>query len=683
MFDPEKNQEKASTRSKRSDRSKRSERRDRLKHKKHEYGQSWMLATALLDGPRTIDQLEEYYRIMGRRFGMFVDLIDRSAKQKKTGMRLNLERSLGIIEKRGWAFEKDGSYHITDQGRREAQLMLKDLEKSGRILEKGTRPEMVSKVTLIVHFVLAAIKFPAALFSGSVGLLNDSLDTFMDGISSLFVFFGVRSGRERLVSFILLSFMMVTGVYTLYEAVFRFIRPEPLSVDWTAFIAVAASAFLCALLWVYQKYSGLKHRCVPLIAQSVDSRNHIIVAGGVTAGLVAAYFQFTLLDQIVGLAVAVLILKAAIELLIDLLRSGSGEEIDLSKYGFSRIEKHRHRQTVRWFLFEIEKGRITTKNEMINKARAATDFSKVASLRAMGLDSKPDQEQKFQEAIREIFEKGLAVEIDSREGDESMGQATRVQLSDAGEAELNRALSNAWSFSPPGHPSGPRRGPLKLLGFTLRFVFSAGLFIAIYAAGRWVIELLPPLDVWDTGVILGSVFGIKELAVAANGAEGSWLVSFFGMLKTLLLTKTYTTGHFSLNGAQALCALIGILLMYRGRMLMHRGRHAIHYVREHDLDRPYYLVTDGPFSFRRHPMYTGFILINMSIGIGLHSVYTLGWAAVATIIQFIGVFFEERKLLKWFGKEFTEYTSRVERRFLTGWSWVLIAVLYFMAWIGL
>ncbi len=670
---------------------KKSERRSRLKHKRHEYGQSWMLAAALLDGPRTIEQLEEYYRIMGRRFGLFVDLMDRGAKrhqtadgkQPKTGMRLNLERSLELIVKRGWAVVTDGAYHITDEGRREAQIMLKDLEKSGRILEKGTGPEMVSKVTLIVHFVLAAIKFPAALLSGSVGLLNDSLDTLMDGISSLFVFFGVRSGRERLVSFILLSFMTLTGVYTLYEALGRFIRPEPLSIDWTAFIAVAASAFLCALLWIYQKYSGLKHRCVPLIAQSIDSRNHIIVAGGVAAGLVAAYFRFNLLDQIVGLAVAVLILKAAVELLIDLLRSRGNEEIDLSKYGFSRIEKHRHRQMVRWFLFEIEKGRITTREEMIRKARVATDFSKISSLRAMGLDRQPDQEQKLEGAIREVFEKGLAVEIGSREGDESTRQETFLQLSDAGEAELNRALSNAWSFSPAGHPSGPRRGPLKLLAFTLRFVFSAGLFIAIYAAGRWVIELLPSLDVWDTGMILGSVFGIGELTGAANAGEGSWLLSFLETLKTLLLTRTYTTGHFSLNGVQALCALIGLAFMYRGRMFLHRGRHAIHHTREHDLDRPYYLVKDGPFSFRRHPMNTGFILINMSIGIGLHSVYTLALAAVATIIKFISASLEERKLLKWFGREFEEYAARVKRRFLPRWAWILIAVFYCAAWMGL
>jgi protein-S-isoprenylcysteine O-methyltransferase Ste14/Co/Zn/Cd efflux system component len=672
------------------DRDKSFNHRSRRRRGKHEYGQSWMLASALLEGPRTIEELEEYYRIMGHRFGLFVHHFGRSPQErqtakgekKETALQLSLERSLQVLLKRGWAIEKNGYYHITDEGRAEAQLMLKDLEKGGRIIEKGTRPETVSKITLIVHFVLAAIKFPAALLSGSVGLLNDSLDTLMDGISSLFVFFGVRSGRERLVSYVLLMFMTGTGGYTLYEALIRFFRPEPLSRDWTAFVAVAVSAALCALLFFYQKYSGLKHSCVPLIAQSIDSRNHVIVAGGVAAGLVAAYFRFPLLDQIVGIAVAVLILRGAVELLIDLLRSRGDEEIDLSKYGFSRIEKHRHRQMVRWFLFEIEKGRITTKEEMLRKARAATDFSRIVSLKALGLDKQPDQEEKLEGAIRELFARGWAVEVGAREGDDSGEQGARLQLTDAGEAELNRALSNTWDFSSASHPFGSRSRVLRVLAFCLRFVFTAGLFTGIYVAGRWVIELLPSLDVWSTGGFLRWGLGAGE--ITGGGAAGtSWLVSLLGDLKAVLLSRTYTAGPFSLSGAQGLCAAIGLAFLYQGRMLMHRGRHAIHHTRERDSDRPYYLVTEGPYSVRRHPMYTGFILVNMGIGVGLHSVYTLAWAALATILQLVGAALEERKLEKWFGLEFREYEARVKRRFLPWWAWTLVIAVYLAAWIGM
>ena len=631
-----------------------------------------MLAAALLDGPRTFYDFIEYYRIMGRRFGVYVDLLDRSGRQFET----SLDRGLQVLLQRGWAVKENDTYQITEEGRREAGLMLADLERGGRFLERATSPESVSKVTLIVHFILAAIKLPAALISGSVGLLNDSLDTLMDGISSLFVFFGVRNGRERLVSYILLLFMTLTGGYTLYEAVMRIIHPQPLTADWTAFIAVAVSAGLCALLWFYQKYSGLKHGCVPLIAQSIDSRNHIIVAGGVSAGLAATYFQFSLLDQIVGILVAVLILKGALELLLDLVRSSEDEELDLSKYGFSRFEAHQRRQMVRWFLFEIEKGRISSKEQMLHEARMATDFSTIASFRALGIDGQPNQEEKLNRAVREIFEQGLAEEL-TIEGGERI-----LRLTEAGEEELNRALANSWSFRPEtgrGFPAGAKlrdpspasgrplgnsiqgRSPrsvralfFRMLSYTVRLIFTAALFTLTYALLRRLIGFLPVLDVWGAGVFFGG----------------------------LLTARTLTAGPFTFTAAQMLCMLCGVLFMYGGRLLLHPTRHLIHHARERGMDRPAYLITDGPFAGRRHPMYAGMILMNAGIGIGLYSVYTLGWAGFTMVLHILNAVYEEKKLLSWFGEEYRNYRETVRRPLFSWWGWVLILTLYGLAWAG-
>lgn len=660
-----------------SERSYSSKRRFGSRHGGHEHGQTWMVAAALLEGPRSVEELEKYFQIMGRRFGFFMDLLDRGSvshdSEEKSKMQLILERSLGMLLKGGWVLERDGRYHITDEGRSEAQLMLKDLERGGRFIEKGTHPETVSKVTLIVHFMLAAIKFPAALLSGSVGLLNDSLDTFMDGMSSLFVFFGVRSGTERLASYVLLLFMTGTGGFTLYQALIKLLRPESLVADGASFIAVAVSAVLCTLLWFYQKYSGIKHGCIPLIAQSIDSRNHIIVAGGVAAGLVAAFFQFALLDHIVGIAVAVLILKAAIELLVDLLRTGGGEEIDLSKYGFSRIERHQHRQMVRWLLYEIEKGRVTTKEEMYREARMGTDFNRIASLKALGLEKQPDREEKLEGAIREIFDRDLVMEVKAGEGDESVDKERILQLTAAGEAELSKALSNTWGFFSERHGHGPQSGLLGLLALFLRLALSAALFTGIYAAARWVIGFLPVMDVWDATTRVGPAIGTVDVI---------WLKSALEFLNDAMLFRIYKAGPFSLSGAQVVCVFTGFSLLHLGRTLLHRARHAIHHAREHGSDRPYFLVTDGPYAVRRHPMYTGIILINMGIGIGLHSVYTLAWAGLAMILCLFSASLEERKLSEWFGKKFEAYAAEVKRRFFLWGVWLFIAAAYCTAWLG-
>jgi len=649
------------------------------RHSRHEYGQSWMMAAALLEGPLSIEEFEEYYRTMGRRFGVFVDLLNRGQDKKK--LRTVVERGIKILLNRKWAVFEDEKYHITEEGRGEARKMLEDLEKSGRILEKGTHPETVSKVTLIVHFVLAAIKLPAALLSGSIGLLNDSLDTLMDGISSLFVFFGVRSGKERLVSYILLLFMTITGAFTLFEAVMRILRPEPLTADWTAFIAVAVSAGLCAILWIYQKYSGLKHSCVPLIAQSIDSRNHIIVAGGVTAGLIATYFQFNLLDQIVGIVVSVLILKGAAELLLDLVRSTNEEEIDLSKYGFSRLDAHRHRQMVRWFLFEIEKGRIHSREQMLREAEVATDFSSIPSFRALGLDHQPNQKDKIMDACREVFESGLAIEVEiNGENPESeplpVRPSTVVKLTEAGEEELNHALSNSWSLRSDRMPSGLRGILLGVSALLFRLLFTTLVFFMIYFSLRWFIAFLPDLDLWSLEYSAAEFSA--ETAVRGNAVFSE--TGFF--LEKILWGKSYSIGPSEVSGMQLICILVGIILMYCGRITMHRTRHTIHHALEGEKDRPVYLITDGPYAKRRHPMYAGMCLTSLGVGIGLHSMYVLAWAGISIIIRIFSAVYEERKLNAWFEKEYLKYKETVPRSFFSWPVWVLIILAYGINWFG-
>jgi len=68
----------------------------------------------------------------------------------------------------------------------------------------------------------------------------------------------------------------------------RFFVPFEPEVDWFTFAATIVSALVCLALWVYQRYVGLRSGSLAFITQSVDSRNHVIVAASVTAGLIGS-----------------------------------------------------------------------------------------------------------------------------------------------------------------------------------------------------------------------------------------------------------------------------------------------------------------------------------------------------------------------------------------------------------
>jgi hypothetical protein len=377
------------------------------RHRK--YVQIVRVAATLLDGPRTLEEISHRALSYLIPLGLF-KTTERQARDQTATVREKLEDLL----RRGWIVCQGDQYALTSLGREEVNKRLSQLSGTGASIRKFLQPPTVSKVTLGIHLALAALKLPAALLSGSVGLLNDALDTLLDGLSSLMVYFGIRFKKERGVNIVLVMLMLATGLLTLYEAIRRFFVSFEPEVDWFAFLAAILSAFICLALWAYQRYVGLRSGILALITQSVDSRNHVIVAASVTTGLVAALFRFPLLDTLVGLGVALLILKSAVELAIETVRSLGVEEINLSRYRFG-IAAPFHRflqsQLRDWMLYLVDKQGIATRVELVARASQALDFNQIPAVRVMELTQGSSQASELVErSLAELFERGWLIE---------------------------------------------------------------------------------------------------------------------------------------------------------------------------------------------------------------------------------------------------------------------------------
>jgi hypothetical protein len=392
-----------------------------------QYLQSTRVAAILLDGPRTFEEiLDRSYGYL-RPLGLF-KMTERQARDQMASVRERLEE----LMERGWIVCEGERYALTSLGREEVNKRLSQLGETGALIRKFLWPQTVSKVTLGVHWGLAALKLPAGLLSGSVGLLNDATDTLLDGLSSLLVYFGIRFDKEPAANVVLVILMLATGVLTLYEAGRRFFVPLEPEVDWFAFLAAILSAFVCLVLWAYQRYVGLRSGIMALITQSVDSRNHVIVAASVTAGLVASVLRFPMLDTLVGLGVALLILKSAVELAVETVRSLGEEEIDLSRFQLG-IDAPFHRflqaQLRDWMLYLVDKQGIETRAELVARARQALDFNRIPAVRAMGLaQGQPHAAELIERSLAELLQRGWLT------GEE------RLRVTDAGRKHLGRWL---------------------------------------------------------------------------------------------------------------------------------------------------------------------------------------------------------------------------------------------------
>jgi protein-S-isoprenylcysteine O-methyltransferase Ste14/Co/Zn/Cd efflux system component len=582
-----------------------------MSHRKshHEQGQAWMMAAALLRGPRTESEIREHLLKTIRRFGLVPELI---GLHRDTDAHWGRELD-GLVE-HGWALKEEGRFRLTETGRLKAETMMAEMRRNGELLSRATRPQSVAVVTLTVHLALGAVKLPAALLSGSVGLLNDALDTLLDALSSLVVFWGIQYRKETLANIVLCGAMFVTGAVSA-AAVLRGLadghtpRADPL-----AFVAVTVSALLCGLLWFYQRFSGLRHANLSLIAQSVDSRNHVLVAVSVGAALVSACFRIGWLDLAVGAAVALIILHGAVCLLLEISK-GADEETISERYGFSAYRRFRRNQLKGFLLYLLQRDRHENLPDLRRAALEALDFEELDELKALGLDSR-EEAPVLVNGILEELQTGGEIGMDP------------FGLSESG----RRALERLRLRSNPNRPT-----LLKLGTALLRLVRGILIYGLLLLLSEWLLQFLPDLFLFRPGYL-------AYLRGAPVPPSLRWCMPAAG----------------------ALLYLLGRRLKRNAARGMRRSRHASDTIR---------LQQEGPYAHRRHPFYAGMILSVTGWALGLFSLWAYAAALLFLVLQLVQVRVEERKLEEEIPELYREYRSRVGAALFSPREWMLGALL--------
>lgn len=385
-----------------------------------------MILMSLSDGAKTLDEIKENFFAFARRLGVFAPLYQHAPADYEFFLQ-ELSQDLNKMVGLGWVSHLEERYELTEIGHQLACGHLDSVRRAANLASSLMQPRTVSKVGVAVHFALAALKLPAAILSGSIGLFNDTADTLLDGLSSLMVYFGIRFNKERLVNVVLVLMMLTTGSLGLYGAVSRFFIPFEPAVDWFTFLSSALSGLVCLALGLYQRYVGLKSGSLALITQSIDSRNHVIVAASVISGLIASLLHFGLLDTVVGLCIAILILKSGIDLAIELIRSRGGEIADLSHYemGLSkRYQEFRQSQLRDWMLFLVHTHRAKTRTELLAETSQELDFDQYPVIKAFGLGNQGQTQEMIFQSLTELFERGWLVDSEPLQ----ITQAGKVHL---------------------------------------------------------------------------------------------------------------------------------------------------------------------------------------------------------------------------------------------------------------
>ena len=213
-------------------------------------------------------------------------------------------------------------------------------ERSGEIVK-------ASIIGIGVNVMLAGLKAAIGLLSNSIAVILDAVNNLSDALSSMITIIGTRLagkqpdkehplgyGRiEYLSALIISAIVLYAGITSLTESVKKIIHPEIPEYTPVSLILLAAAVAAKILLGTYMKRVGNRVNSGSLVASGSDALNDAIISTSVIVCAVLYLVTGLKLEAYVGAVIAVMIIKAGIELIRDTLDDilGRRPDSELSK----------------------------------------------------------------------------------------------------------------------------------------------------------------------------------------------------------------------------------------------------------------------------------------------------------------------------------------------------------------
>lgn len=233
---------------------------------------------------------------------------------------------------------------------------IKDSENTEDQAVRGRYGTFGSATGIVVNVLLAVMKFLIGTVTGSVAVTADAANNLSDAGGSIVSLFSVRMaqkpvdrdhpfghGRMEYIGALGVGVLiLLMGIELMKEAIGSILHPEPLQFGWVPFAILIVSILM--KVWLYRFYGDVAWRIdsATLRAAAKDSLSDVLATSAVAASMLLSQYTSLPLDGWMGLAVALLVLKAGFEVCkdtIDRLLGGKPDH-ELGKKIRDMVESH-------------------------------------------------------------------------------------------------------------------------------------------------------------------------------------------------------------------------------------------------------------------------------------------------------------------------------------------------------
>lgn len=209
-------------------------------------------------------------------------------------------------------------------------------------MERSKKIVQISIVGIIVNLVLVAFKAAVGAVTGSVAVIMDAVNNLSDALSSVITIVGTKlAGRnpdkkhpygygqiEHVSSVTIAVIVLIAGLTSFKESFEKILRPETANYTTASLIIIAVAVLVKFLLGRYVKREGKKYNSESLIASGTDAVFDSVISLSTLVAAGVSILWNVSIEGWLGVVIAVIILKAGTEILMDSLGGIIGARVD-------------------------------------------------------------------------------------------------------------------------------------------------------------------------------------------------------------------------------------------------------------------------------------------------------------------------------------------------------------------
>ena len=209
-------------------------------------------------------------------------------------------------------------------------------------MERGKKIVQISIIGIITNLVLVIFKAAVGFVTGSVAIVMDAVNNLSDALSSVITIIGTKlAGRkpdkkhpygygqmEHISSVIIAIIVLLAGFTSFSESFEKILSPQTADYTVVSLVIIAVAVIMKFLLGRYVKSEGEKYNSESLIASGTDAVFDSVISLSTIVAAVISMLWNVSIEGWLGAVIAVVIIKAGVEILLSSLSSIIGERID-------------------------------------------------------------------------------------------------------------------------------------------------------------------------------------------------------------------------------------------------------------------------------------------------------------------------------------------------------------------